>query len=174
MGRVCRIAGPLASIAAVVVHADTVVSESCSRQCISVDSPCGSVRGQQGEHVGVAGSDDGEMASIRGGYVGQVSAFGRGYDRGVGCSQRQVSVFGDEFGDAEPVRRMDGLDRDGQVPEEPHFGFGPESGGDEVGGLGDDQGRYDEGGRGGFGAGADAVLPGNRRKCAVHHAPGWL
>ncbi len=113
-----------------------------------LESRCGSAGGQEGEGVDVTWSDHGEMASIRGGDVCQVPAFGCGDYRGVSSSQWQVSVFRDEFGDAEPIRRVDGLDHEqtlGQVSEEAHLGFGSESAGDEVCGFGDDEGRDDEG-----------------------------
>ena len=94
------------------------------------------------------GLDDVEVPAVGRRDLACVESFGRRDDAGVDGAEVEVSVAGDEFGDAEPVAGCDGFGEEvagGEVADEADLGLGAEPGGDQVDDLGDDQGRDDQG-----------------------------
>jgi hypothetical protein len=95
----------------------------------------------------VAWSHDRKVATVDGGDLSDAQAFRRRHDGRIDCAERQVPVSRNEFGDAQPVGRVNWLDLEcpvGQIAEESNFGLGPETGREQVHDLGDDKGRDDE------------------------------
>jgi hypothetical protein len=91
--------------------------------------------------------DNAEVATVEGRDLGGIESLRRGDHRGVDGPEGQVAVFGNELGDTNRVAGMERLDREvapGEIAEEANLGFPAETRLDEVGHLGDDEGRDDE------------------------------
>jgi len=63
---------------------------------------------QQVQSVHVLGADDGEVAPIQAGYVGQIQPFGYGDDGRVYGAQREVGVGTNELGGSRQIGSGDG------------------------------------------------------------------
>jgi hypothetical protein len=63
---------------------------------------------QQVQSVHVLGADDGEVAPIQAGHVGQIQPFGHRDDGRVYGAQREVGVGANEFGGSRQVGSDDG------------------------------------------------------------------
>ena len=90
---------------------------------------------------------DGEVAPVDSRDLGDAQAFSRGDDRRVHGAQWQVAVARDQLGDPQPVRdrhRLNGERASGEVAEEADLGLCAQASREEIGDLGDDQGRDDE------------------------------
>jgi hypothetical protein len=92
----------------------------------------------------VPGTNHGEVPAIQRGDLPRFEALTEGDDRRVNGPKRQIPVHADQFRDAQPVPRCDGLDDEvphGQVPEETQLSRRAQPGRDELGNLCDDQRR---------------------------------
>jgi hypothetical protein len=93
------------------------------------------------------GAYDREVTSVDSRDVSDAQPFSRGDDRSIHRAKWHVAIARNQFGDPKPVRgyhRFDGECPDGEVAEESDFGFGPETGREQVDDLGDHQRRNDE------------------------------
>jgi hypothetical protein len=126
-----------------------VQQKACGRQAphgqrVGPPDSCRRGSRQKVEGGRVAGAYDGEVASIEGGHVPDRQAFCGGDHGGINCSERQVAIDLDQFGDTEPVRRSDVLGDQvarGEVPEEADFSVVPKSSAEQV----DHLGHYEDG-----------------------------
>ncbi len=88
------------------------------------------------------------MAAVDGSDLGDAQPFGGDDDRGVDGAQREVVVAGDELGDPQRIGGVDRLNDElarGEVAEEAHLGLPTQAGVEQVGDLGDDKCRDDQG-----------------------------
>jgi hypothetical protein len=103
--------------------------------------------GHEREAAAVGRPHDAEVATVQGGDGVGTQPFGGCGNGGVDRSERQVAISVDELGDAEPVASGNRLDQEitrGDVAEEADLGGGADSGSDEVGHFGDDEGGHDK------------------------------
>jgi len=111
-------------------------------RCNVLSSSPGSGQKVEGGHV--AGAYDGEVASIEGGHVLDRQAFCGGDHGGIDCSERQIAIDLDQFGDTEPVHGSNVLGDQvarREIPEEAHFRVVPKPSAEQVGHLG----HYEDG-----------------------------
>jgi hypothetical protein len=77
-------------------------------------------------------------------HLGNAESLGSCDHRSVDCAEWEVSISADEFGDAYPVGRCDGLGDEvarSEIAEEADLSVDAEAARDEVGNLGDHQGQ---------------------------------
>lgn len=92
----------------------------------------------------MAGPHDAEMAAVNGRDLGYIEPLRRGDDRRVNGSEGKIVVDGDELGDPDWILGIDRLENEvsaREIAQEAHLGLPAQAAADQIGDLGDDEGR---------------------------------